>query len=52
MVTGNEYIFDNIDQALDYVLDTERRALAADDDTHVPDFDKGFVLKEYKPCLI
>ena len=32
MVTGNEYIFENIDQALDYVLDTERRALA--DDPH------------------
>ena len=30
MVTGNEYIFEDIDQALDYVLDTERRALAAD----------------------
>lgn len=30
MVTGNEYIFPNIDDALAYVLDNERRALAAD----------------------
>ena len=30
MVTGNEYIFDNIDEALNYVLDTEQRALAQD----------------------
>ena len=30
MVTGNEYIFDNIDQALEYVLETEKNALAAD----------------------
>lgn len=30
MVTGNEYIFEDIDQALKYVLDTERTALAAD----------------------
>ena len=30
MVTGNEYIFDNIDQALGYVLEAECRALAAD----------------------
>jgi hypothetical protein len=30
MVTGNEYIFEDIDKALDYVLDTERKALAAD----------------------
>lgn len=24
MVTGNEYIFDNIDEALTYILETER----------------------------
>lgn len=30
MVTGNEYIFEDIDQALAYVLDAERKALAAD----------------------
>lgn len=30
MVTGNEYIFDNIDEALKYVLDTEQNALAQD----------------------
>lgn len=30
MVTGNEYIFGNIDEALKYVLDTERNALAKD----------------------
>lgn len=30
MVTGNEYIFDNIDEALNYVLETEQRALAQD----------------------
>ncbi len=30
MVTGNEYIFDNIDEALKYVLETEQRALAQD----------------------
>lgn len=30
MVTGNEYIFPNIDDALAYVLDNEQRALAAD----------------------
>lgn len=28
MVTGNEYIFDNIDETLKYVLDTEQRALS------------------------
>ena len=30
MVTGNEYIFDNIDEALNYVLDTEQRAMTQD----------------------
>lgn len=30
MVTGNEYIFDNIDEALKYILETEQRALAQD----------------------
>lgn len=30
MVTGNEYIFDNIDEALKYVLETEQRALSQD----------------------
>lgn len=30
MVTGNEYIFDNINQALAYVLDSEKDALAKD----------------------
>ena len=30
MVTGNEYIFDNIDQALEYVLEMEQKTLAAD----------------------
>lgn len=30
MVTGNEYIFENIDQALKYVLETEQKTLAAD----------------------
>lgn len=30
MVTGNEYIFDNIDEALEYVLETERSALEKD----------------------
>ena len=30
MVTGNEYVFENIDQALAYVLESERNALAAD----------------------
>lgn len=30
MVTGNEYIFPNIDEALNYVLETEQRALAQD----------------------
>ena len=29
-MTGNEYIFPNIDDALAYVLDNEQRALAAD----------------------
>lgn len=29
MVTGNEYIFPNIDDALAYVLDNEQRALAS-----------------------
>ena len=27
MVTGNEYIFENIDEALKYVLDLEKKAL-------------------------
>ena len=30
MLTGNEYIFDNIDEALRYVLETEQRALSQD----------------------
>ena len=30
MVTGNEYIFDNIDEALKYILKTEQRALSQD----------------------
>lgn len=30
MVTGNEYFFDNIDEALKYVLETEQRALSQD----------------------
>lgn len=30
MVTGNEQVFANIDQAMDYVLDCEQKALAAD----------------------
>lgn len=30
MVTGDEYIFENIDEALKYVLDLERKALASD----------------------
>ena len=30
MVTGNEYVFDNIDEALKYVLETEQRALSQD----------------------
>ena len=36
MVTGNEYIFDNIDEALKYVLETEQRQLtqAAKRKTH------------------
>lgn len=36
MVTGNEYIFEDIDQALEYVLETERRALAADENRQKP----------------
>lgn len=32
MVTGNEYVFEDIDQALAYVLESERNALAADKD--------------------
>lgn len=28
MVTGNEYIFDNIDEAMNYVLDTEKQAFS------------------------
>ena len=30
MVTGNEYIFDNIDEVLKYVLETEHRQLTQD----------------------
>lgn len=30
MVTGNEYVFEDIDKALEYVLETEKKALAAD----------------------
>lgn len=30
MVTGNEYIFENVDEALKYVLELERKALASD----------------------
>ena len=30
MVTGNEYIFENIDEAVKYVLDLEQKALASD----------------------
>ncbi len=30
MVTGNEYNFDSIDEALKYVLETEQRTLEAD----------------------
>ncbi len=31
MVTGREYIFDDIDQAMDYVLEAERRILMTDE---------------------
>ena len=30
MLTGSEYIFDNIDEALKYVLETEQRQLTQD----------------------
>ena len=30
MVTGNEYIFPNIDDALEYVLKNEQKALASE----------------------
>lgn len=30
MVTGNEYIFENVDEALKYVLELERKAMASD----------------------
>ena len=30
MITGTEYIFENIDEALKYVLETELRALKQD----------------------
>lgn len=36
MVTGNEFIFDNIDQALMYVLDTEKKSLTADSHRLIP----------------
>lgn len=36
MVTGNEYIFDNIDDALNYVLDTEQRAMTQDAHRQAP----------------
>lgn len=36
MVTGGEYIFDNIDQALDYILETERRVLMTDANRREP----------------
>ena len=36
MVTGNEYIFGNIDEALNYVLDTEQRALKQDEHRQTP----------------
>lgn len=36
MVTGNEYIFDNIDEALKYVLETEQRQLAEDAKRQTP----------------
>lgn len=37
MVTGNEYIFDNIDEALKYALETEQRALVQD--SYIGSFD-------------
>lgn len=36
MVTGNEYVFEDIDQALAYVLASERNALAADKNRQTP----------------
>ena len=36
MVTGNEFIFDNIDQALMYVLDIEKKSLVADSHRTIP----------------
>ena len=36
MVTGNEYIFDNIDEALNYVLETEQRVLKQDAHRQTP----------------
>ena len=30
MVTGNEHIFENIDEALKYLLDLEQKSLASD----------------------
>ena len=109
MVTGSEYIFDNIDEALKYVLETEQRQLIQDakrktpptvsrsmpnmfsqsytdemvkqalvpvdsqdyllsawfslpddsrykwafekDNSHVIDYEKGYVMKVYKDCL-
>ena len=44
MVTGTEYIFDNIDEALKYWA-FER------DDSHVTEFEKGYVMRVYRECL-
>lgn len=36
MVTGSEYVFENIDEAIAYVLDLEKKALAADSNRQKP----------------
>lgn len=36
MVTGNEYIFENIDEALKYVLDLEQKTLSSDSYRKIP----------------
>ncbi len=44
MVTGNEYIFDNIDEAL-------KNWAYERGDRHMTEYEKGYVMRKYRECL-
>ena len=59
MVIVNEYVFDNIDDALNYVLDTEQRGLsqnpaiawAIERCPHVSEYGMRYVISVHMECM-